>query len=89
MYYWQLEHKFSTCMMVLRAVRDVRNNSCHDRWIGRGGPTPWPPRSPDLNPWDMYLWGHIKSLVYAAPVSNEWTLDYRIVDACRQMPWHL
>ena len=24
----------------------------------------WPPRSPDLNPCDFYLWGHLKSVVY-------------------------
>jgi hypothetical protein len=23
-----------------------------------------PPRSPDLNPCDFYLWGHLKALVY-------------------------
>jgi hypothetical protein len=27
------------------AVRDVLNNTYHDQWIGRGGPTAWPPRS--------------------------------------------
>ncbi|KAJ4440315.1 hypothetical protein ANN_08454 [Periplaneta americana] len=26
-----------------------------DRWIGRGGPIAWPPRSPDLNPLDFYF----------------------------------
>ena len=24
----------------------------------------WPPLSPDLNPCDFYLWGHLKSLVF-------------------------
>ncbi len=24
----------------------------------------WPPRSPDLNPCNFYLWGHLKSVVY-------------------------
>ena len=24
----------------------------------------WPPRSPDLNPCDFFLWGHLKALVY-------------------------
>ena len=24
----------------------------------------WPPRSPDLNPCDYFLWGHLKALVY-------------------------
>jgi hypothetical protein len=39
-----------------RAVRDVLNNTYHDRWIGRGGPTAWPTRSPDLNHLNFYLW---------------------------------
>lgn len=34
------------------------------RWIGRGGPVQWPPRSPDLTPLDFFLWGRVKSLVY-------------------------
>lgn len=42
------------------------------RWIGRGGPVPWPPRSPDLTPLDFFLWGRIKSLVYVTqPTSVE------------------
>ncbi|GFV35673.1 uncharacterized protein TNCV_1892831 [Trichonephila clavipes] len=27
-------------------------------------PTAWPPRSPDLNPCDFWLWGYLKNLVY-------------------------
>jgi hypothetical protein len=38
-------------------VQDVPSNTYHDRWIGRRGPTAWPPFSPDLNPLDFYLWG--------------------------------
>ncbi|GBL73687.1 hypothetical protein AVEN_230681-1 [Araneus ventricosus] len=34
------------------------------RWIGRGGPVLWPPRSPDLTSLDFFLWGHLKELVY-------------------------
>jgi hypothetical protein len=66
-----------------RSLQDVLNNTYHDVWIGRGGPTAWPPRSPDFNPLDFYLWGHLNSLVYAAPVDNEETLHHRIVDACQ------
>jgi hypothetical protein len=77
--------EYCTCMMVLRhilAVRDVLNNTYHDGWLGRGGgPTAWPPRSPDLNPLHFYLWGHLTTLVYAAPVDNEEA--HRIVDACQ------
>jgi hypothetical protein len=32
---------------------------------GRNGPAVWPPRSPDLTTADFYLWGHLKSVVYA------------------------
>jgi hypothetical protein len=42
------------------AVRDVLNNTCHGRCIGSGGPNAWPPRSPDLNPQDVYLCGYLK-----------------------------
>jgi hypothetical protein len=64
-----------------RAMRDVLSNAHHDRWTSRGGPTAWPPRSPDLNPLDFYLLGHLNTLVYAAPVDNEEA--HRIVDACQ------
>jgi hypothetical protein len=66
-----------------RAVRNGLCNTYHDLWIGRGGPTAWPPRSPDLNPLDFYLWRHLKPLVYAAPVDNEEALHHRVVDACQ------
>ncbi|KAJ4428267.1 hypothetical protein ANN_24284 [Periplaneta americana] len=37
-------------------VRRHLNATFPGRWIGRDG-TAWPPRSPDLNPLDFYLWG--------------------------------
>ncbi|GFU54188.1 uncharacterized protein TNCV_3618451 [Trichonephila clavipes] len=33
-------------------------------WM-RFGPVNWPPRSCDLTPLDYFLWGYVKSLVYA------------------------
>jgi hypothetical protein len=42
----------------------------------------WPPRSPDLNPLDFYLWGHLKSLVYATPVNIQQELWQRVWVAC-------
>lgn len=47
-----------------RNVRHHLDRVFEDRWIGRGGPASWPPRSPDFNPLDFYLWGNFKSLVY-------------------------
>jgi hypothetical protein len=68
-----------------RAVRDVLSNTYHDRWIGTGGLNAWPPRSPDLNHLDFYLWGHLNTLVSAAPVDNEGALQIRTVDACQNI----
>lgn len=39
----------------------------------------WPPRSPDLTPCDFFLWGHIKSKVYATPLENINQLQERII----------
>ncbi|KAJ4441026.1 hypothetical protein ANN_10875 [Periplaneta americana] len=58
------------------------NNIFPDRWIGRGGPVPWPSRSPDLNPLDFYLWGHLKACVYAEPIPDVQTLEQHIRAAC-------
>lgn len=64
-----------------RAAREVLENAFPNRWIGRGGPVPWPPRSPDLTPLDFFLWGHMKSLIYETPVESENDLLARIVVA--------
>jgi hypothetical protein len=66
-----------------RAVRDVLNNTYYDRRIGRGGPTAWPPRSPDLNPLDCYLWGHLNTLVYVTPLGKREALHHRTAKACQ------
>jgi hypothetical protein len=55
------------------------NRKIPGRWIGRGGPIAWPPRSPGLNPLDLYSWGHIKPLVYSSPVDDVQTLRNQIV----------
>ena len=51
------------------------------RWIGRDGPTPWPPRSPDITPLDFFLWGYVKDKVYSTPVADITNLKARITDA--------
>ena len=51
-------------------VTDVLNERFPDAWIGRGGPVPWPPRSPDLSPLDFFLWRYIKNTVYAEKIRN-------------------
>ncbi|GFW94634.1 hypothetical protein TNCV_4246741 [Trichonephila clavipes] len=34
-------------------------------WVSYRGPVNWPPRSCDLTPLDYFLWGYVKSWVYA------------------------
>ena len=53
-----------------RVARQFLNQHFANKWIGRGGPIAWPARSPDLNPLDFHLWGHLKSTVYATWIEN-------------------
>ncbi|GFV48168.1 uncharacterized protein TNCV_3554471 [Trichonephila clavipes] len=48
-----------------RATIDFLKDTFGDRLISRFGPVNWPPRSCDLTPLDYFLWGYVKSLVYA------------------------
>ena len=45
------------------AVKEHLNETFPGKWIGRGGPKEWPPRSPDLTPIDFFLWGYLKELM--------------------------
>ncbi|GFW62030.1 transposable element Tc3 transposase [Trichonephila clavipes] len=48
-----------------RATIDLLKDTFGDRLISHFGPVNWPPRSCDLTPLDYFLWGYVKSLVYA------------------------
>ncbi|GFY18101.1 putative DD41D transposase, partial [Trichonephila clavipes] len=48
-----------------RATINLLKDTLGDRLISRFGPVNWPPRSCDLTPLDYFLWGYVKSLVYA------------------------
>ncbi|GFT04512.1 putative transposable element [Trichonephila clavipes] len=48
-----------------RATIDLFKDTFGDHLISRFGPVNWPPRSCDLTPLDYFLWGYVKSLVYA------------------------
>ncbi|GFT86530.1 hypothetical protein TNCV_1053851 [Trichonephila clavipes] len=56
-----------------RATIDLLKDTFGDRLISRFGPVNWPPRSCDLTPLDYFLWGYVKSLVYA---DTPQTLDH-------------
>ncbi len=38
----------------------------------------WPPRSPDLNPCDFYLWGYLRSKIYYPKPKNRDDLKVNI-----------
>ncbi|GFW00660.1 uncharacterized protein TNCV_2284061 [Trichonephila clavipes] len=56
-----------------RATIDLLKDTLGDRLISRFRPVNWPPRSCDLTPLDYFLWGYVKSLVYA---DKPQTLDH-------------
>ncbi|GFX28316.1 putative transposable element [Trichonephila clavipes] len=56
-----------------RATIDLLKDKFGDRLISRFGPVNWPPRSCDLTLLDYFLWGYVKSLVYA---DKPQTLDH-------------
>ncbi|GFW92682.1 uncharacterized protein TNCV_519981 [Trichonephila clavipes] len=72
---WQLvlfQQDGATCPTA-RATIDLLKDTLGDRLISRFGPVNWPPRSCDLTPLDYFLWGYVKSLVYA---DKPQTLDH-------------
>ena len=56
------------------------------RVLSKGGSVPWPPRSPDLSPLDFFLWGHLKTLVFAQPIRSLRQLRNRISSAVATLP---
>ena len=59
-------------------VRQSLERQLPDQWIGRGGPIPWPARSPDMTPLDFFFWGFVKDQVFKTPVDDIDELKRRI-----------
>ena len=62
-------------------VRRFLDAAFPNRWIGRDGLTPWPPRSPDITPFDFFLWGYVKFKMFSTPVPDITDLKARLTDA--------
>jgi hypothetical protein len=58
-----------------RQVTDTLHNTYLGLWIGRGRPITWPPRSPDLNPFNFHLWG----------LGWRWTTTHRVLNAAERI----
>jgi hypothetical protein len=53
-----------------KEVTDFLNRKLPEKFIGRGGPVTWPPRSPDFTLLDFYFWGYIMDAVYVPPLAT-------------------
>ncbi|MFR7076297.1 DUF4817 domain-containing protein [Streptococcus pneumoniae] len=67
------------------ATMDILHERFPDMVISRGGDINWPPRSCDLTPLDFFLWGYLKSLVYANKPLNTDDLKVNIRNAIAQI----
>ena len=56
-----------------------------EKWIGRGGPVAWPPRSPDLTLPDYFLLGFVKECVMAVAPTTSDDMKERIRRACTEI----
>jgi hypothetical protein len=53
-----------------RLVMQYLNDTFPNQWIGCVSTINWPPRSPDLTPFNFCLWGLMKSKVYRRKVAS-------------------
>ncbi|GBO42980.1 hypothetical protein AVEN_237365-1 [Araneus ventricosus] len=72
-------HKVSSVQQYIR-------ETFQQQVIGHGGCVDWPPRSPDLNALDFFLWGYIEQRVYATLPPTLQEHRNRITDACASVP---
>ncbi|GBM96687.1 hypothetical protein AVEN_111924-1 [Araneus ventricosus] len=68
-------HKVSSVQQYIRGT-------FQQQVIGYGGCVEWPPRSPDLNPLDFFLWGYINQRVHATYPPTLQELRNRITNVC-------
>jgi hypothetical protein len=54
----------------LKEMVDFLNRKFPEKWVGRGGPITWPPRSPHLTPFNFFFWGYIKNAVYVTSLAD-------------------
>jgi hypothetical protein len=64
-------------------VRSYLDERLRNRWIRRGGPMEWPPRSPDLIPMGFFLWSFVEDNAYITPLPTTLhELKTRVAKAC-------
>lgn len=61
-----------------RPIINFLNETYNQQWIGRGGPVPWPARSPDMTKMDFGIWGFVKDQVYNIPPNTKDDMKIRV-----------
>ena len=74
----------ATCHTAIATI-DLLKSKFGDKLISRNGPVNWPARSCDLTPLDYFLWGYVKSLVYADKPATIDALEANIVHVLRDI----
>jgi hypothetical protein len=72
-----------------RDVTTFLDETFPGRWLETGGPTAWPPRSPDLTQLDFFAWGFIKDVVYRRKVRDLADLRQPIIETVALITSHM
>ena len=62
--------------------RQVMNEILDEKWIGRGRPVAWPPRSPELTSPNYFLCGFVKERVMTVALTTPDDMEEKIRQAC-------
>jgi hypothetical protein len=73
----------SAALIVREFLKDTYNN----HWCGHDGPIPWPSKSPDLTPPDIFVWEYVKLHVYGQDHRMKLTSDRRSPRALHRSLW--
>lgn len=74
-------HDGAPCHGTLRVRQLLRMNFHGFIGRGQGNFLDWPPRSPDLNPLDFFLWGFVKSMVFKHRTRTIREMKFKIEEA--------
>ena len=77
----------ATCHTARETIQ-LLHQSFPGRVISRFGDQNWPPRSCDLTPLDFFLWGFLKSMVYANKPTTTQALKDEIGRCINEIPQH-
>ena len=69
-----------------RETMDLLRRQFGEQLISRFGPVSWPPRSCDITPLDFFLWGYVKSKVYADKPATIQALEANITRVINAIP---